>query len=975
MSAGNIKAGGVFVEIGADPRKFFNTLNRVNKAMANMGHSIASAGAKIGGIGLGAAAPFGMAVRQGAAFESVLLGVQASAGVTGDQLAKMRASALQMSEALGRGPTEIATSFLELAKAGMSVEQVLGGAGKSAIEFATVGQMDVATAAVTMSDAMNVFKVSGDKAANTLSAAADSSSTSVGQIVEAFANVGKVGADANQSIDTMSAAIAILGNNMVKGGDAGTALKTMLLRLSTGADSAAEGLADIGLSTDSFRDAVTKNFLPLGDALDVLREQLKNLDPGQRAQALYKIFGAYGLKAGTILLNEGAAGFKKMQDAMANATPVSEKYRIMLGGLSGASMQVMAAMERMAIAISDAVGPAFADIATSLIGALNWMTAFARYNPSLVAAVAKSAAAAIAAGGAFIGLGTALKVVSFAFGGFLGVGKAIASPLLFTTAVVKALGVSFSLASTQILAFASKGVAAVAQFAAEATARLAMSAAKSGAITANYFAGTISIIAATVARAAEGNMAAAAIGVKAMARLGSEGARSALIAGAQVARLTSQGGTQLARLGVQGTAALASVGTAATTTGALTVASFAKSLASVTAYATASVGSALATTTAWAAANVPLLTFAGIVGGALIVVGQLTSLVGTLSGVVRSEFNKAVSESFVVFGDLKRIAMTTFGAVSDALASGDMELAMKVAMDGVLAAFTRGANALLSKVDSTMASVLNTLDAYATYAANPKLLVDEMSGEAAVNPDKRAVALRQRQDARLGRVAENDVQRAGAAAGLERKVVEGAAIAAAKRADADTGRQAGDRLANARTMQDVDLARQMIAKLLDAGNLTADAEQRLVDDFQSKFSEMLRGPEAVGGAAVAAAGGSDLALFSSDVGGLVGTIAGSTSMKELGAAGKKLNDLIEGGKLTGEEENLLLDHYRTQQERLANMQQMGRGVQGPQSETVGTFSSSALGGLGFGTSLAQKQLDTLKAIEQNTRDAGQEVQA
>ena len=43
-----------------------------------------------------------------------------------------------------------------------------------------------------------------------------------------------------------------------------------------------------------------------------------------------------------------------------------------------------------------------------------------------------------------------------------------------------------------------------------------------------------------------------------------------------------------------------------------------------------------------------------------------------------------------------------------------------------------------------------------------------------------------------------------------------------------------------------------------------------------------------------------------------------------------------------------------------------------QAEVAGTFSSQALGGMGFGSTLAQKQLDTLKQIEANTQGLGDE---
>ena len=47
-----------------------------------------------------------------------------------------------------------------------------------------------------------------------------------------------------------------------------------------------------------------------------------------------------------------------MTDAMGNALPVSEKYKTLSAGLAGAMASVAAAMQRAAIAIGEAVGPA-----------------------------------------------------------------------------------------------------------------------------------------------------------------------------------------------------------------------------------------------------------------------------------------------------------------------------------------------------------------------------------------------------------------------------------------------------------------------------------------------------------------------------------------------------------------------------------------------------------------------------------------
>ena len=421
--AGSVRAGSAFVEIGADPRKFFAALNKVNKAMGNMGRSLAGAGAKIGGIGVATLAPFAAAVRQGTAYQSTLLNIQASTGATAQELDRLKAASMQMSQAMGVGPTQIAGSFLELLKAGMSVEQVLGGAGQAAIEFATVGQMDVAAAGVVMADAMKVFGVTADIAANAISSAADASSTSIEGMSQAFSQVSAVAALANQSIGDTSAALAILANAGVKGSDAGTSLKTMLMRLMSPADEAVGALASIGLSVQSFRNA-DGSMKPLVDIIGVLNGALGGLDQAAKDDIFRQIFGSDAIRSAAILTGTGVDGFNAMTGAMDAAMPVGEKFKVMMSGLAGAAGSIMAALQRFAIAVSDAVGPALMSAAKPVMGFIDGLTDLASKNNEAVANIAKFGVAAVAIGGALTGLGLSLQAASFGFGGIL---KAVGS--------------------------------------------------------------------------------------------------------------------------------------------------------------------------------------------------------------------------------------------------------------------------------------------------------------------------------------------------------------------------------------------------------------------------------------------------------------------------------------------------------------------------------------------------------------------
>jgi len=444
----------VFVEIGADPRAFFSALRRVNKAVANMGRSLSSGGGRLAAAGVGMAAPIAAAVRQGAAFESTLLNIRASTGATSGEIDKITSSAMDMSKALGVGPTEAAHGMLELLKAGMSLESVLGGAGKSALEFAKVGEMDVAQAAVVMSDAMNVFKVSSDVAANALSSAADASSTSIAQMSEAFSMSSAVAGLAGQRIEDLSATLAILANNGVKGSDAGTSVKTMLMRLMAPADDAAAALTQVGLTTQSFRGADGK-MKPMVEILSTLNAAMGGLDKTAKDDVFRRIFGADAIRAASILATSGVDGFNGMRDAMKTAMPVGEKYKLLMSGLAGSAQSVFAGLQRLAIAVSDAVTPALAKVVPFVNGLLNGLTDFASKNQEAVASFAKFAVLLVPAGAALTALGISLQVTAF---GFAGLGKAAmlaVSPITLLIGSASGVARSFTLAMPATLALAN----------------------------------------------------------------------------------------------------------------------------------------------------------------------------------------------------------------------------------------------------------------------------------------------------------------------------------------------------------------------------------------------------------------------------------------------------------------------------------------------------------------------------------------
>jgi TP901 family phage tail tape measure protein len=433
--AGAIRLGRSYVEIGADPKKLYRTLKAVEQKMQAVGKNLSNAGAKIGMMGAAAVAPFAASVRSGAKFQDVLLNIQASTGATSKDISEVTKASMEMSKSMGIGPAAVAESFLELLKAGMPLEKVLGGAGKAAIEFAKVGQMDVAAAAVVMSDAMNVFKVDANAAANAISSAADASSTSIEGIAQAFSMTSAVAGLANQKIEDVSAALAVLANNGVKGSDAGTSLKTMLMRLMAPADDAVGAMKEIGLTVESFRDS-TGQMKPLVDIIDTLNTSMGDLGQVAKDDVLRRVFGADAIRAAAILQKSGVAGFRDMRKAMDEAVPVGEKFNQLMSGLSGSGLKVLAALERLAIQVAQALAPALERMLPSVLSAIETMTQWTQKNGDAVVKIAAVAAGSIALGVALTGLGIIISSVGTAIGALATIGAVFATPVVAAIAAI-----------------------------------------------------------------------------------------------------------------------------------------------------------------------------------------------------------------------------------------------------------------------------------------------------------------------------------------------------------------------------------------------------------------------------------------------------------------------------------------------------------------------------------------------------------
>ena len=409
--AGGVRAGGAFVEIYAKDTRFQQAMARVQGRLKAIGSTMQALGTSMSLVGTALGIPMVMAARTAAKFEDAMLGMKAAAGLTDGELKAVEKSALDMSKAMNVAPSGIAEAFLELLKAGMSLEQVLGGAGKAAVEFARVSGVEMAEAAVFMKVSMNTFGVSATQAVDTLSAAADASETSIASMVESFGLVGSAGALFNQSLFDISQGLAVLARFGIKGEEAGTGIKTALMRLTSPAKESEDALARIGLTLESFRNA-DGELLPLVQIVGVLQDALIGVDQVMRDRILGQVFGDRGIRVVGAFLNVGVAGFENIADAMEANLPVALKFQILMSGITGAMQTMYAAVERLTIAFAKSLGPNIGYAAAAAAKFIDIVAALISAFPGVTTAVVGATVALVGMGVVLIATGLAFKALA-----------------------------------------------------------------------------------------------------------------------------------------------------------------------------------------------------------------------------------------------------------------------------------------------------------------------------------------------------------------------------------------------------------------------------------------------------------------------------------------------------------------------------------------------------------------------------------
>ena len=294
-------------------------------------------------------------------FEQQLANTAAVSNMTGKEINMLRDQALKLGKDTKFSALEVAEGQETMARSGRNIIQIMNEMG-DVLNLAAAENLNVADATEILVDTMSIFDrqgLSSADVANILSGAVSSSTIDIHDMQESLKYVGPTAASLNIPLKEISATIALLGKNGIKGSQAGTGLRQMLSRLSPTTKTAIATFKKLGLITEDnnnlFYDAQGK-LKPLGDIFTILRDKMEGLTDKEKQDAVKKMFGLIADPTVKTILNADAESFDQLM-ASISKSDVAEKASIRMDTLAGTIEFLRGSIETFLIKVGDMINP------------------------------------------------------------------------------------------------------------------------------------------------------------------------------------------------------------------------------------------------------------------------------------------------------------------------------------------------------------------------------------------------------------------------------------------------------------------------------------------------------------------------------------------------------------------------------------------------------------------------------------------
>lgn len=431
--------------------KSIQAMTSMSKAGVKVGRDIEKAGASISKVGAGLTTAVTLplagaataAVKTAADFESAMSNVHAIMGDTYDD--SLTQFAQQLGATTAWSAQEVAQAMQYTGMAGWTAQENIDGL-KGILDLASASGTDLALTSDIVTDAISAFGyTAADSAlfADTMTAACTSANVSVETLGESYKYCGALAGTMGYELDQVTTALAVMGNNGIKGSQAGTALRSAISNLAAPTKQMKEGMDALGISLKN-QDGSMKSF---EEVIANVRTSFSGLGEAEQAAYAKQIFGKQAMAGMLAIINTSAEEYDALAVSIDGSGGAADKAaKTQLDNLNGQLTLLKSAVEGAAIAFGNRMLPYLKQAATwfqGLMDKINGLSDAQMDNIIKWAGIAAAAGPALMIFGkvvSFVGKGVQifnkLGIAIKAAGGVMGL---LTSPVMIVIGVIAAL--------------------------------------------------------------------------------------------------------------------------------------------------------------------------------------------------------------------------------------------------------------------------------------------------------------------------------------------------------------------------------------------------------------------------------------------------------------------------------------------------------------------------------------------------------
>ncbi len=304
-------------------------------------------------------------VDAGMAFDTAMSKVAAVSGASADEMERLTEKAQEMGAKTKFSASESAEAFNYMAMAGWKTEDMLNGI-EGIMNLAAAAGSDLATTSDIVTDALTAMgykAADAGRLADVMAAASSNANTNVEMMGQTFQYAAPIVGALGYSMEDTAVAIGLMANAGIKGEKAGTALRSVLTRLSAPPAECAKAMEKLGIEIKN-TDGTMK---PLSNVVEQLRKKFEGLSEAEQTQLAKNIAGQEAMSGLLAIINAAPEDYDKLTRAVKESTGAAEKMAgVMQNNVGGKMTLLKSQLEGIYLTIWKKVEPILAKTIDSI---------------------------------------------------------------------------------------------------------------------------------------------------------------------------------------------------------------------------------------------------------------------------------------------------------------------------------------------------------------------------------------------------------------------------------------------------------------------------------------------------------------------------------------------------------------------------------------------------------------------------------